>query len=170
MNGFNEELEGQVPSKSQLKRDDTALQELASEMACLSEAQLASLTLPERLFDEIRAATAMPPKGARKRQIKYIGGLLRQMDVSPIREQLEKIKSRGAKSVREHHQIEQWRDRLVAGDEGALTELIDMYPGADRQQIRQLVRAAKKETETGKPPKSSRLIYRFLKHLFEEAS
>ena len=168
MNEMQEESEYQEPSKSQLKREDTALQDLAKELAGLSTAQLSGLSLPEDIFDAVRATASMPPKGARKRQLKFIGGLLRNLDVDPLREELAALKSQSVHTAREHHKIEQWRDRLLAEDNQALTNLLNEYPSADRQQIRQLIRNAKKETETGKPPKSSRLIYRYLKELFEE--
>jgi ribosome-associated protein len=77
------------------------------------------------------------------------------------------MKNKSAHAVREHHTVERWRDKLVAGGNEALTELLKERPHADRQQLRQLLRNAQKEAEANKPPKSSRLLYRYLKELFK---
>lgn len=163
---YEDELER--PSKSQLKRDSTALQDLAAELADLSRSELTGLSLPEPLFEAICEAAGMPHKGARKRMLKYTGGMLRKMDVEPIRENLAKLRNQSAHSAREHHKIERWRDRLINEDNQALTELLSDFPEADRQQLRQLIRNAKKEIEGGRPPKSSRELFRYLRELFEQ--
>lgn len=163
---YEDELE--TPSKSQLKRDSAALQDLAAELADLSKPELTGLSLPEPLFDDICEAAGMPHKSARKRLLKYIGGMLRKMDVEPIRENLAKLRNQSAHSAREHHKIERWRDRLIIEDNQALTELLSEFPEADRQQLRQLIRNAKKEIEAGRPPKSSRQLFRYLRELFEQ--
>jgi ribosome-associated protein len=163
---MNEEQDDQQwVSKSQLKRDSAALQDLAAELALLSKHQLNALTLPENVVAATCQAAAMPLKGARKRQLKYIGGLLRKMDVGPILEKLAKQKNQSAHATREHHLAESWRERLLTEGDQALTELVMQFSAADSQQLRQLIRNAKKEVKTGKPPKSSREIYRVVKAL-----
>jgi ribosome-associated protein len=109
----------------------------------------------------------MPHKGARKRLLKFITGQLHKIDVEPILEKLARMKNKSAHAVREHHIVERWRDRLIAGGNDALTELLNEQPDADRQQLRQLLRNVQKEAEASKPPKSSRLLYRYLKTLFK---
>ena len=163
---YEDELER--PSKSQLKRDSAALQDLAAELANLSRSELTGLSLPEPLFNAICEAAGMPHKGARKRMLKYTGGMLRKMDVEPIRENLAKLRNQSAHSAREHHKIERWRDRLIIEDNQALTELLSEFPEADRQQLRQLTRNAKKEIEASRPPKSARQLFRYLRELFEQ--
>ena len=108
----------------------------------------------------------MPHKGARKRLLKFITGQLNKIDVEPILEKLARMKNKSAHAVREHHIVERWRDRLVAGGNDVLTEFLNEQPDADRQQLRQLLRNIKKEAESSTPPKSSRLLYRYLKALF----
>jgi ribosome-associated protein len=98
--------------------------------------------------------------------LKFITGQLHKIDLELILEKLARIKNKSAHAVREHHIAEQWRDRLIAEGNEALTELLDEQPHADRQALRQLLRNAQKEAEVGKPPKSSRLLYRQLKALF----
>jgi Uncharacterized protein conserved in bacteria len=113
----------------------------------------------------------MPPnKGARKRQLKYIAGILRAIEMDVIQERLDVLKNKSAHSARELHKVEHWRTRLLSEDKAALTELLDVHPEADIQYLRQLVRAAKKEMALGKPAKSARLLFRLLKSLFDETA
>jgi ribosome-associated protein len=156
------------PNKTQLKRDIAVLFALGEEMSELSAFQLKTLELPENIHKALVEVAGMPLKGARKRLLKFIAGQLNKIDVEPIQEKLARIKNKSAHAVREHHIVERWRDRLIAEGNDALTELLDNHPDADRQQLRQLVRNAQKEEEAAKPPRSSRLLYRYLKYLFKD--
>ena len=153
------------PNKTQIKRDIAVLFALGEEMSQLSPAQLQSLELPDIIHKAVTEVSGMPLKGARKRLLKYIAAQLHKIDIEPIMENLARLKNKSAHAVREHHIAERWRDRLIAEGDHALTELLDDYPEADRQQIRQWVRNAHKEAETAKPPKSSRMLYRYIKEL-----
>ena len=168
MNEFLDDDQPQYlkPSKSSLKRESEGLQMVAAELADLSSAQLSEMGLPEKLTNAIAEAAGMPPKGARKRQLKYIAALLRDMDAEPVKEKLAKLKNQSVHSAREHHKIERWRDRLLSEDNQALTELLEEVPQADRQELRQLIRNAKKEIEMDKPHRFYRQLFRYLKELF----
>jgi ribosome-associated protein len=155
------------PNKTQIKKDMAALFAIGEEMAELSAGQLKTLELPEVINKAVVEVSGMPHKGARKRLLKFIAGQLHKIDAGPIIEKLARIKNKSAHAVREHHIVERWRDRLIAEGNPALTEFLDEQPQADRQLLRQLVRNAQKEAEAGKPPKSSRLLYRQLKRLFQ---
>jgi ribosome-associated protein len=155
------------PNKTQLKKDIAVLFALGEEMSELSVTQLKTLELPEKIYKAVAEVAGMPLKGARKRSLKFIAGQLHKIDVKPIQEKLARIKNQSAHAVREHHIVERWRDRLIKEGNDALTELLGEHSDADRQQLRQLVRNAQKETETAKPPKSSRLLYHYLKDLFK---
>ncbi|MDO9106340.1 MAG: ribosome biogenesis factor YjgA [Methylovulum sp.] len=155
------------PNKTQLKRDIAALFVLAEKMSGLAAAQLNTLELPEIIHKAVAEVAGMPHKSARKRLLKFIAGQLHKIDVEPIVEKLARLENKSAHAVREHHIVERWRERLLGADNNALTALLDEYPDADRQHLRQLLRNAQKEAETGKPPKSSRLLYRYLKVLFK---
>jgi ribosome-associated protein len=155
------------PNKTQIKKDMAALFALSEEMAELSAGQLKLLELPEIINKAVAEASGMPHKSARKRLLKFIAGQLHKIDADPILEKLARIKNKSAHAVREHHIVERWRDRLISDGNNALTELLDEQPQADRQLLRQLLRNAQKEAEAGKPPKSSRLLYRHLKELFQ---
>lgn len=155
------------PNKTQIKKEISALFELGEKMSQLSPAQLSTLGLPEKIHKAVTEVSGMPPKGARKRLLKHIAGQLHKIDVDEFTEKLARIENKSAHATREHHIVERWRGRLLAEGNEALSELLDDYPHADRQQLRQLVRNAQKEAEMGKPPKSSRLLYRYLKSLFD---
>lgn len=155
------------PNKTQLKKEIAGLFALGETMSKLSAAHLNSLELPENIHKAVSEVANMPHTGARKRLLKYIAGQLHKIDIAPLQEKLARIQNKSAHAVREHHIIEHWRDKLISEGNEALTELFDGQPDADLQQIRQLLRNIKKETETGKPPKSARLLYRYLKTLFQ---
>ena len=157
------------PNKTQIKKEIASLATLGEEIAVLSSEKIASLNLPEKLENAIREIAKMPHKSARKRQLKFIAQQFYKMesDVEPIIDKVAKFKNKSSHAVREHHLVEKWRERLLNGGNAALTELLDEYPHADRQHLRQLIRNAIKEKETAKPPKSSRLLYRYLKELFD---
>ncbi|MGR9012282.1 MAG: ribosome biogenesis factor YjgA [Gammaproteobacteria bacterium] len=155
------------PNKTQIKKDMAVLFALSEEMSELPAGQLKTLELPESINKAVMEVSGMPHKGARKRLLKFITSQLHKIDVEPILEKLSRIKNKSAHAVREHHAVERWRDRLIAEGNDALTELFDEQPQADRQILRQLLRNAQKEAEAGKPPKSSRQLYRQLKLLFQ---
>jgi ribosome-associated protein len=155
------------PNKTQIKKDISVLFALGETLSELSPPQLNSLELPENIRKAISEVGDMPHNGARKRLLKYIAGQLHKIDITPIQEKLDRIQNKSAHAVREHHIIEHWRDKLIHEGNEALTELFDGQPAVDLQQIRQLLRNIKKETETAKPPKSTRLLYRYLKTLFQ---
>ena len=155
------------PNKTQIKKDMAILFALSEELSELSASQLKTLELPDNIYKAVVEVSGMPHKGARKRLLKFITGQLNKIDVEPVLEKLARMKNKSAHAVREHHIVERWRDRLIAGGNDVLTELLNEQPHADRQQLRQLLRNAQKEAEAAKPPKSSRLLYRYLKDLFK---
>jgi ribosome-associated protein len=156
------------PNKTQIKREMAELFHLAEDLSALTPVQLETIELPENLHKACLEVAAMPLTGARKRLLKFITGQLYKIDIQPVQEKLDRIKSKSIHAVREHHLSEQWRDRLLNEGDNALAELIDSFPTADRQKLRQLIRNACKEAETAKPPKSARLLYRYLKELIGE--
>lgn len=155
------------PNKTQIKKDMAALFALSEEMSELSAAQLKYLELPDNIYKAVVEVSGMPHKGARKRLLKFITGQLNKIEVEPILEKLARMKNKSAHAVREHHIVERWRDKLIAGGNDALTELLNEQLQADRQQLRQLLRNVQKEAEAAKPPKSARLLYRYLKNLLK---
>jgi len=157
----------EIVSKSQKKREATAAQELGKNLLSLSPDDLASIELPETLSNALSEARRIKKNSALKRQLQYIGKLMRHIDIEPIREQYLKLTDHYQKDIKEFHQLEKWRDRLLTEGDKALEELINDMPGTDRQHLRQLMRQAAKEAKLNKPPKSAREIFKYLKVLFE---
>lgn len=153
------------PNKTRIKKEIAALFDLGEELSQLSPAVLETFELPENVRKSVLEVAGMPHKGARKRLLKYIAGQLHKIEVEPILEKLARIKNQSAHGIREHHLAERWRDRLIQGNNDDLAELLDTIPAADSQHLRQLMRNAQKEAAAMKPPKSARLLYRYLKEL-----
>ncbi|HIF55352.1 MAG: ribosome biogenesis factor YjgA [Methylococcales bacterium] len=158
------------PNKSQIKRDIADIAELAEALTQLTDVQLTTMKLSEKVEVAVKEARIMSAtKAARKRQLKFITGQLRKIDLNDIQEALDRIKSKSAHGVRDHHQCEQWRDKLIASqDNTVLTALLNQFPNADRQYLRQLQRNAQKEALQEKPPKMARVLYQYLKELLIE--
>lgn len=154
-------------SKSQLKRESHELQALGEKLVELPASKLAKIPLPEELADAIALAQRIKQRGGRKRQLQYIGKLMRKIDAEPIQQAMDTLILDSARETAHLHQLEQWRDRLVIEGDAALGELLEEYPQAERQHLRQLVRNAQRESKQNKPPKSAREIFRYLRELME---
>jgi ribosome-associated protein len=154
-------------SKTRRKRDMHARQDLGEELVALTEAQLARLELPEKLLDAVLLAKRINKFGALRRQLQYIGRLMRDVDSVPVATQLEvwKGKSRGATA--RLHALERWRDQLIVSD-AAMAKLGAAYPGCDIQHLRALVRNARREQAAGAAPESARELFQALKAVIPE--
>jgi len=150
-----------VPSKTQRKKDMTALQALGVRLTRLNGAQLQQVDLPERLREAIEAARRITAHEARRRQMQYIGKLMRGVDAGPIEQALEQLGGESQAAIALMHRCERWRDRLLAEDD-ALTALLDESPVDDVQSLRALIRAARRERDAGQPPRHARELYRWL--------
>jgi ribosome-associated protein len=155
-------------SKSQRKRDMHSLQELGQQLVELPKDQFEKITLEENLYDAIVEARHIRQHGAKKRQLQYIGKIMRNIDAEPIQEQLNTLQGRSSQATQALHIIERWRDRLLKEGDNALEELVKQYQQADRQYLRQLLRNAQKEMLTNKAPKSARALFRYLRELFDQ--
>ncbi|MBL8522066.1 MAG: DUF615 domain-containing protein [Betaproteobacteria bacterium] len=150
-------------SKSQKKRDMLALQDIGEELVQLSVERLKKLDLPEELLAAVLDAKRIPTSkhGGYKRQMQYIGKVMRGVDAAPIAAQLEAIKAPNKKQTALHHLAERWRERLLE-DSTAIGAFINDFAEADRTVIEQHMKAAKDEKAKGKPPKHFRLLYQEL--------
>jgi ribosome-associated protein len=157
-----DEAEQPRASKTQRKKDMQALQELGAALVDLSSEQLARIELPEDLRDAIMAARRLRQHEARRRQLQYIGRLMRGVEAEEIAARLADIQGESDAAKAEFHALERWRARLLEDDE-ALTEWLAAHPGGDAQLVRQLVRNARREAAEGRPPKSSRALFRLLR-------
>jgi ribosome-associated protein len=170
MHDYDENWDDAGPSKSQLKREATALQALGKRLVDLESAQLEKIALPEDLHAAVIAARGMNRRGARKRQLQYIGKLMRHVDAAPIQAALKVIDAGGIAAKRQQHQLENLCAALVAGDEAGLAGLLERHPEANRQHLRQLICNAVREAERGKPPKSRRALFRYVRALEQDGS
>lgn len=151
-------------SKTQKKAAMQELQSLGEELIALNNAKLAQLALPEALYDAVKEAQRITSNSALARQRQYIGRLMREIDTAPIADQLSRWKGTHQEENAHFHQLEKLRARLL-DDDSALSAYLNDHPEADSQQIRTLIRNARKETAAGKPPKSSRELFKVLREL-----
>ncbi len=155
-------------SRTQRKKNDLALQELGEELVSVDKDKLAQLGLSERLHEAIMEARTISKFGALRRQMQYIGRLMREEgDAQTIRERLDAWNGASLQQTARLHLIERWRLRLL-NDDKALDALIAEYPHAEIQQLRTLVRNAKRETEAEKPPKSYRELFQVLREILQD--
>lgn len=152
-----------IRSKSQVKREMHALQALGESLIYMNEKQLAQIPLSEELLDAIYIARKMPPKDARRRQIQYIGRLMREGNHEEIQAAVDKMQSRNDQYVHRQHQIERYRDLLIEGDKAIFQTLVSSCPGIDVQHLRQLIRAAQKDREENKAPTNARKLFGFIR-------
>lgn len=152
-----------ILSKSQVKRDMHALQALGESLIDMNEKQLAQIPLDDTMLDAIYIARKLPPKEARRRQIQYIGRLMREGNHEEIKAAVDKIRNRNDQYVHRQHQIERYRDLLIEGDKSVFQSLVSSCPGMDIQHLRQLIRSAQKERDENKPPASARKLFGFIR-------
>jgi ribosome-associated protein len=162
-----EEEEELPPSKTKIKKQMHDLQDLGEELVGLGKDQLAQLDIPETLRDAIREIHRIKKFGAIRRQMQYIGKLMRDIETAPIIAKLNTWKGTSQQHIGYMHQLERWRERLLEGD-AALTELLAAHPQTDVQRLRTLIRNTLKEREAGKPAKNYREIFQVLRETIPE--
>ncbi|MEE4202501.1 MAG: ribosome biogenesis factor YjgA [Halieaceae bacterium] len=159
------------PSKSEVKRQMHALQALGERLVALPDAQLAKIPIDdEALADAIQLARRIKARSGLKRQLQYIGKLMRSVDADPIAEALDLLDGQHQTNAARFHQLEQLRDRLLHDGDEALSEVASRYPEVDRSHLRQLLRNYQKEQKTGKDKGTARAVFRYLRSLDEQAA
>lgn len=155
-------------SKSQLKRESHALQDLGKRLAALPAEHLARLPLDDALRDAVLLARRIGNKrSALKRQYQFIGKLLRARDPAPIVAALAAIDDAGRASIQRHHRAEQWRDRIVEQGEPAIDALLAELPAADRRRLRQLWRNHTRADKDARRRQQARLIYQEIRQALD---
>ena len=144
-----------------------ALQQLGAQLVDLNEQQLNSMLLPEELLEAVLEAKRLTKHEAKRRQLQFIGRVMRDIDAEPIRDRLEEWRGQGREHTAQLHTLERWRDELLAGDP-ALERFLGQYPGADSQRLRTLIRNARREQGAALPPKSYRELFRALRDMTTE--
>lgn len=168
--GFrSDEFEQQYdrPSKSQLKREMTALQELGEELVAQPKDRVMRVPMPEDVREVILECQKIKDHEGRRRQMQFVGKKMRSLEedeVAAIRKMIDSWKGASKAETAAMHALERMREKLLADDK-ALTGLKEQYPEADVQQLRTLIRNARKEQAENKPPKAYREIFQILKQL-----
>jgi ribosome-associated protein len=155
------------PSKSERKRAAHAAQDLGETLIGLRDSDLVALDLPEQLVDAIREARRIPSRGGGARQRQYIGKLMRDIDLEPIRTALAARSEQSAREAERFKRLEAWRERLVLEGGGALEELERWRPGLNRAEWLRRISAAQSERERGGSGAAGRELFRALRTLFE---
>ena len=162
-------MDEEIVSKTQRKREMHELQVLGASLVDLPEGQLHAMNLEARLLGAVLEAKRIKSHEAKRRQIQYIGRLMRDVDPAPIRARMAELEGSSAQATARHRRLEAWRERLI-GDDEALTAFAAEHPGADLQTLRTLIRNARKEAKEGKPPRAFRELFRVLKDIEPSAS
>ena len=155
------------PSKSQLKRESTALQKLGEELVNEPRDRVLRVPLPDEVREAILDCQQIKDHEGRRRQLQFVGKQMRgleQHEIDEIRKTLDSWRGASKSETAALHALERWRDRLIH-DDGALTALRSQYPQVDMQQLRTMIRNARREQTEGKPPKAYREIFQLLKQL-----
>lgn len=155
-------MRDEFPSKTKKKQEMHDLQKLGAALVQLSDAHLERISLPEALAQAVREARRIRSHEAKRRQVQFIGRLMRELDPEPIRAQLAVVEGGSAQARASHQRVEHWRARLM-DDEGALTEFARECVVADLQQLRALLRNARKEQAEGRPPRAYRELFRIIR-------
>lgn len=160
------------PSKSQLKREMTALQKLGEELVNEPRERVMRVPMPDDVRDAILACQQIRDHEGRRRQLQYVGKRMRNLDeeeIAAIRRTIDSWRGASRADTAALHALERWRDKLIADDK-ALTELRSKFPQVDMQQLRTMIRNARREQAESKPPKAYREIFQLLKQLQQEGS
>lgn len=152
------------PSKSQKKRDAHALQDIGTQLVALSAEQLKRIDMPDSLRIAIAETQRTRSHEGLRRQMQYVGKVMRGIDTAPLIEALDVIRGQSAAAVAREHMLERMRERLMA-DEQVLGDIAAQWPGADLTRLRTLRRNALREREQNRPPRAFREIFRELRQL-----
>jgi len=154
-------------SKQQQKREAEAAQQVGREMVELSQthfkALIKRLDLPEDLYQALQAARSIKSHEAHRRQLQYIGKLMRGIETTPIEQALAQLRQGGQQVRVQQHLLEHWRERLLQEGEGALNELLRLQPQADAARLRQWIAQARREAAEHQPPRAARQLFRYLR-------
>ncbi|SFB69171.1 ribosome-associated protein [Microbulbifer thermotolerans] len=170
MEEFDDYEEELPKSKTQLKKEMHQLQELGKRLTELSAAQLAEVPLDGDLREAVETLHRIKSNEARRRQLQYIGRLMRSADVDAIEKVLERFKERDQQHLRFDKMAGDWRERLLQEGNAAQSDFFYRYPHADHQQLRQLIRDSQREIKNNKPPTNQRKLFRYLRDFFIQAS
>jgi len=173
-NHFDQSLDGDDefggrPSKSALKRQSHDLQELGKQLLAMPDSRLAGIDMPERLRDALDAWKKTKSFEGKRRQLQFIGKVMREVDAEPLREAVAAYQLGHARDALQLHQIERWRLALINDEADALTSWMAEFPETDVQQLRNLVRQARKDAAAAPEQRNGRAfreLFQVLKDIY----
>ena len=165
--GTSSEQDEEWVSKTEVKRQMHALQELGAKLTQLNKDQLNKLNLGQQLRDAIDEFHRIKSNGAQKRHLQFIGKIMRTEDAEQIEQSIGLFEAGHQAHTQAFHKLEVWRDKLINEGNNALQAYIDENPQADVQHLRQLIRNAQKELKQEKPPASARKLFKYLREIAE---
>lgn len=172
--GFDpEDVDDRPPSKSMLKRASQQLQVLGQQLLDMPDSRLADIDMPERLRDALDAYKKTRSFEGKRRQLQYIGKVMREVDEAPLREAVAQFQLGHARNSLALHQAERWRAELIAEDKDALTRWVAEFPDTDLQPLRALIRNARKDAAAEPEKRNGRAfreLFQFVKHAMEAQS
>jgi ribosome-associated protein len=154
-------------SKSQRKRDSNALQAIGKKLVELAPSQLDQIPLPDALRSAIDTARSLSANEAKRRQMQYIGKLMRHVDMEPIDAALKQLLAKHAKDSAHFRMLEMWRDQMIEKGDAALQKFMQEHPDADSQQIRQLIRKAQHDRAHNKNTGADTALFRYLREFLQ---
>ncbi|MDI9244922.1 ribosome biogenesis factor YjgA [Marinobacter sp. CHS3-4] len=166
----HEQEEEYGKSKSQVKREMQALQDLGKRMLDLSNDQLATLPISETLKSAIEESRRIRQNEAKRRHLQYIGKVIRQEDdPEELARQIDAFDAGSEEHTRRHHLAERWRDRMIAEGDSAVGEFLEYCSSADVQHLRNLARNARRDVQKEKPTGQPRKLFRYLRECIDDA-
>ena len=163
------DLSSTLPSKTQRKREAERLQKIGRRLAELNNDQLAALDLPTRLLTAIADYQRFPSREAKRRQLQYLGKVMRDVDTEAVEEHLAELDGESAHARYQFNQLEHWRDELI-DDPEALTRFVSTYPSVDVQQLRQLIKKVTGAKQSEQRKNNARSLFRFLREILNRSS
>jgi ribosome-associated protein len=155
--------EEHIISKSQIKREMTALQDLGKKLIDLKDNQLAKMPLSDELLRAVKESKNITQREAVRRHLQFIGKLMRDQDSEAIQYALDEFDSGSQRFTQTIHELEVWRTRLVEGSSSVVTEYIEEYPRTEVQYLRQLIRNAVKDQKNDKNTGSAKKLFQYLR-------
>jgi ribosome-associated protein len=154
-------------SRTKAKLEVEALQRLGARLIDLPVDQIRSMEIPEILKKEVIFAKTITSHGAKRRQLQYIGSVMRSIDPETIIEAIDRISMARAVATSKFKAMEEIRKELMEGGDSRIEDFLEENPQADRQRLRQLIRNANQEITAKKPPKAFRMLFKYIKEILE---
>lgn len=154
-------------SRSQRKEEVQALQKIGESLLKLTEEQLAKIELPDNLLAALKHAKSLSSNEAKRRQLQYIGKIMRNIDAEAIKLTLKRMQSIHEKNTNQFHKMEAWRNTLLEKGDEALNHFVSEYPNSERQQLRQLIRNALRDRKNNKNTGAETALFKYIRGVIE---